>query len=511
MITSYPFLMLLLSFALGIFCNFFRFNFKHESVNKTIIIVSSFALIHLHSMFFPIFDLENAATFLILVTAYCFGTKGGVFAILFSLIYVYFISGHLNIGTVVFYLIVAVLTGYFSEKQILKRKEDERWFEDLLRQAKQLHIYREVNLTMQQTLQLKRLLQVILISVTAGHGLGFNRAMIFLTVEGKKLRGIMGIGPMSPNDGYGIWDRLALNNFKLMDIIKLNYNTQETDPELNAILKSLTIELDQHNILERALTNEVPYHVKSIDKTDKAQLIFSNYFQMTEFAVIPLINQGNQIGVLVVDNIVNKKPITSEEIDSAIPLASQAAIAIEHANLYEKVKDMAMRDGLTGLLNQRALDSMLDQLFTSAKLIKEPLAVIIFDIDFFKHYNDTNGHLLGNEVLIKLAATIESTIREKDLAFRFGGEEFLILLQNTTIDKAYYIAERIRTNIEKTEFPNAINQPLGAITVSLGIAYSEHSEIETKDDLIKSADEALYAAKRSGKNKVMVYKEPKYD
>ncbi|MCD8500798.1 MAG: hypothetical protein LRY71_02865 [Bacillaceae bacterium] len=83
---------------------------------------------------------------------------------------------------------------------------------------------------------------------------------------------------MSPNDGYGIWDRLALNNFKLMDIIKLNYNTQETDPELNAILKSLTIELDQHNILERALTNEVPYHVKSIDKTDKSAV---NFFRTT--------------------------------------------------------------------------------------------------------------------------------------------------------------------------------------------------------------------------------------
>lgn len=458
-------------------------------------------------MFYTTIDIETIIIFLIMVTSFCYGIKGGFVATLFSVIYVYFITGNIQLLSIFVYLIVAILTGYFIDRHIKKTKDDELWFEDLLRQAKQLHVYREINLTMQQTLQLKRLLQIILISVTAGHGLGFNRAMIFLTVEGKKLRGIMGIGPMSPSDGFGVWDRLAINNFKLMDIIKLNYNNQETDPELNAILKSLTIELDKNNILEKALTNEIPYHVKSIDKNDKAQLIFSNYFQMTEFAVIPLINQGNQIGVLVVDNIVNKKPITSEEIDSAIPLASQAAIAIEHANLYKKVKDMALRDGLTGLLNQRALDSMLDQLFTSAKLIKEPLSVIIFDIDFFKHYNDTNGHLLGNEVLIKLAATIENTIREKDLAYRFGGEEFLILLQNTPIDKAYYIAERIRTNIEKTDFPNAINQPLGAITVSLGVACSEHCHIETKDDLIKSADEALYAAKRSGKNKVMLYKE----
>lgn len=511
MFLSQPFIILFLSFVIGLSCNFLRFNLRNNLLNKYFLTITSLLLIIIHATYTGISNIDIMVLFFISVAAFCFQVKGGMVAAILSWLYIILITGHLNLFLLSLYILVGGIIGYTVNQYDKKKIEEQKWLIDLISQAKQLHVYREINLSMQQTLQLKRLLRVILISVTAGHGLGFNRAMIFLTVDGNKLRGIMGIGPMSPKEGFNVWDNLAERNYKLMDIIKMNYNDQETDPDLNAIIKSLTIDLDHNNILEKALRNEKPYHVKEIDKTDKAQVIFSNYFHMGEFAAIPLINQGNHIGVLIVDNIVNKKPITNEEIDSAIPLANQAAIAIEHANLYKKVKDMALRDGLTGLLNQRALESTLEQAFSSTKVINEPLSVIIFDIDFFKQYNDTNGHLLGNEVLIKLSSTVENTIREKDLAFRFGGEEFLVLLQNTTTDKAYYIAERIRSNIEKTIFPNGNNQPLGALTISLGVCSTEDGEFETKNDLINAADKALYLAKKSGKNKVMLFKEYKHE
>lgn len=211
--------------------------------------------------------------------------------------------------------------------------------------------------------------------------------------------------------------------------------------------------------------------------------------------------------MLIIDNIVNNQPITEDDIDSVIPLANQAAIAIEHANLYKQIENMALKDGLTGLLNQRSFESYSNNLFASAITTQKTLSAVILDIDSFKHFNDTNGHLLGNEVLIQLALIIQQSVRGNDLAFRFGGEEFIVLLPNTSEEKAVIVGERIRYNIEKAIFPNEEKQPKGTLTVSVGVASTEKYEFKQVSSFIEAADSALYKAKNQGRNKVVLYKE----
>ncbi|MNN38804.1 Response regulator PleD [compost metagenome] len=129
--------------------------------------------------------------------------------------------------------------------------------------------------------------------------------------------------------------------------------------------------------------------------------------------------------------------------------------------------------------------------------------MILLDIDFFKHFNDTNGHLLGNQVLIQLADIIKCSIDDQDMAFRFGGEEFVVLLPSTSKAAAVQVAERIRMNVENTSFPCGEKQPTGRLTVSLGVASSERLQSSVAFDLVDIADQALYKAKETGKNKVV--------
>ncbi|MBS8264228.1 GGDEF domain-containing protein [Mesobacillus boroniphilus] len=195
------------------------------------------------------------------------------------------------------------------------------------------------------------------------------------------------------------------------------------------------------------------------------------------------------------------------DTENILPLANQAAIALDHANLYEQIEEMALRDGLTGLLNQRAFQTILNEHFPSEENGVGPLSLIIFDIDFFKIFNDKNGHLLGNEVLMKLARVIVNSLRSGDFSFRFGGEEFVILLPGTYLEQAEVIAETIRLNVEKESFPGETTQPNGTLTVSIGTACTDHSAITTKNELIEAADQALYKAKNAGKNSVVSFKE----
>jgi diguanylate cyclase (GGDEF)-like protein len=225
---------------------------------------------------------------------------------------------------------------------------------------------------------------------------------------------------------------------------------------------------------------------------------------MNELAIIPLINQGIKVGVLIIDNPVNKKPITATDMDSVMLLANQAAIAIHHSNLYSQIEEMAHKDGLTGLYNQRVFQNVLSELYSKSS--QESLSLIILDIDSFKHFNDTNGHMLGNQVLILLAEVIRRTIGDRHIAFRFGGEEFVVLLPDTDLEAASIMAETIRSNVENTVFPCGDKQPKGRLTISLGVSSTTNSRYATPDGLVESADQALYKAKELGKNRVVVFK-----
>ncbi|MEW6117493.1 MAG: diguanylate cyclase [Nitrospirota bacterium] len=174
-------------------------------------------------------------------------------------------------------------------------------------------------------------------------------------------------------------------------------------------------------------------------------------------------------------------------------VGNQIGIAIQNARLYEETRALSLRDPLTGIGNRRLMDIELERSFAVARRYDKQLSILMLDIDHFKEYNDRHGHAAGDAVLAKVAGLFTENMREADYAFRYGGEEFTILLPETDTAMACEVAERIRKAVEKrTE-----------VTVSIGIAsYQEHMKKE--DELVRKADNALYQAKNKGRNRVEV-------
>lgn len=167
-----------------------------------------------------------------------------------------------------------------------------------------------------------------------------------------------------------------------------------------------------------------------------------------------------------------------------------------------ELEKMTMVDGLTGIFNRRYLDSFLEKLWEINMQEKFPIALIMLDIDRFKQYNDTYGHLAGDECLKQIAQLIDVNLdRKSDFVARYGGEEFAILLSNTTEDGAMRVAEKIRFAIEQTEIDNGIE--VTSITVSLGVSSMISTRLMSASQLIKTADYALYEAKEAGRNRVV--------
>ena len=170
----------------------------------------------------------------------------------------------------------------------------------------------------------------------------------------------------------------------------------------------------------------------------------------------------------------------------------------------EIMKEEALRlsytDDLTGIYNHRFFVEQLTREVERHRRYSTPLSLLMIDIDYFKHYNDGNGHLAGDQVLRAIARLIERGVRQTDIVARYGGEEFAAILTNTGTKGAFDIAERVRRNVADTRFPNESAQPNKDLTVSVGMA-TISSSISTLTDLIREADHALYRAKKAGRNR----------
>ncbi len=192
----------------------------------------------------------------------------------------------------------------------------------------------------------------------------------------------------------------------------------------------------------------------------------------------------------------------NDEIAMLARKISEFGNAINEKN--EELSRLIITDEKTQLFNFRYFKSQLHQELIRARRFKEPFSVIMVDVDKFKHYNDTNGHLLGDEVLKKVARLIRQECRETDVPARFGGEEFALLLPRTDKDEAKAVAERIRRAVEDEVFINQEKQPGGNLTVSLGVA-TFPSDATSEEELIGVADIALYEAKSRGRNRSLHY------
>ena len=180
---------------------------------------------------------------------------------------------------------------------------------------------------------------------------------------------------------------------------------------------------------------------------------------------------------------------------------SGAASALSNLRLLERMKHQANVDVLTGLHNRRFLEDYAQKLFAIARRRQQPLGIIMLDLDHFKSFNDTYGHELGDRILRHFARTITTSMRDTNLAVRYGGEEFLILLPDTNLKACTLVAERIRKAVMSMVVPSNTEAPLPRLTVSLGVAvFPEHGQ--TLKEVIQASDKAMYQSKRLGRNRV---------
>ncbi len=232
---------------------------------------------------------------------------------------------------------------------------------------------------------------------------------------------------------------------------------------------------------------------KSFDTTAEYEKTIVNLIS------VPLKIKDRVTGVINGVNKLNDEPFTEADQRLLEALAQQAAMAVEHARLYE----LAITDGLTKLFIHRYFQGRLEEEMVRARRYHTACSLILFDIDHFKKFNDTYGHQQGDIVLIEVAKLVKQTVRETvDIPARYGGEEFVIILPETDAKGAHLVAERLRKTIEAHDFQGQ-EQAL-KVTVSLGIAtFPDHASV--KSVLIKKADMALYECKERGRNCSFIY------
>jgi diguanylate cyclase (GGDEF)-like protein len=211
---------------------------------------------------------------------------------------------------------------------------------------------------------------------------------------------------------------------------------------------------------------------------------------------IPLKLKEKKFGLIILEQ--KYHDAFNENLLSVLDIiAHQTVIAIENADLYQKMQELATIDGLTGIYNRLYFQKRLKEEVFNAKTKKYELSVAIFDIDYFKRFNDTYGHLFGDKVIMTIADKVKQSLRNTDVFARFGGEEFIILFPRTSIDVAYEKIERLRREIASLIIKDSV--VTAYVTVSFGLSCYPICG-NTEDQLIRRADDALYEAKKAGRN-----------
>lgn len=269
----------------------------------------------------------------------------------------------------------------------------------------------------------------------------------------------------------------SANGFEAMEHVGKN--------EFDVIMVSLNMEEDGLRLIS---------HLRSNDKTRSVPIVMIGANED-----MPKIAQGLEIGAH--DYVL--RPVDKNE------LKARLKTQIRRKRFQEKLKEnyevslsMALTDSLTGLYNRRYLNAHLEKLLQQDGEQRKPIAILMFDIDHFKSVNDTHGHAVGDEVLIAFANRIKGRLRTFDILARTGGEEFVAVLVDVGLEKACYIAERLRRGIANDPMPASTDDGELSITCSIGGAYVGR-DVASVDDVIERSDKLLYEAKESGRNKVV--------
>lgn len=262
-------------------------------------------------------------------------------------------------------------------------------------------------------------------------------------------------------------------------------------------------------IAGRVVESGAPLVIKDIEAAGISAALPDRNYKTKSFISFPITIGGRKIGLVNVASKRTGEPFDEIDVSLLEILGPQVAVAMERAEWHQRATQfqlMSITDPLTGLLNRRYLEERLTEELSRSQRYNYSMSCLMIDIDDFKTYNDRNGHQAGDVALKITAHSLKAALRSADIACRYGGEEFCILLPQTTVSEAGVIAERMRQKVADTVYPHGASQPSGRVSISIGIStLAKH--IDTAESVIAAADRALYTAKSLGKNRIEFYVE----
>ncbi len=308
-------------------------------------------------------------------------------------------------------------------------------------------------------------------------------------------------------DNENFWQKLTAITARLVDAERASLlvvgpsDSLEARGSVGAPVDISTVSDLGSRVARTILEKGKPALVADVNKASLSSVDAERQYRTSSFISYPIVLGGAGIGVMNFTDKEGGERFDKHDLEVLDSVATQIAVALDRVSLREKVGEFAqlsVTDPLTGLLNRRYLHERLGEEINRSDRSGEPLSFLMMDVDEFKSYNDRFGHPAGDEALRMVGAILHQSLRGADVAVRYGGEEFSVMLPATSIDEAEAIAQRIRMTVERTEFPRR------RVTLSIGAA-TLRPALANVDALISAADKALLRAKEMGRNNVQIY------
>jgi diguanylate cyclase (GGDEF)-like protein len=372
-------------------------------------------------------------------------------------------------------------------------RELERENAELRRVIGLLH---QVSNLVRESLELAPTCYAVLTGVTAGVGLGLNRAMLFLADDGDRnqLRGVAAVGPADAAEADRVWKSIELDAPDLWTLYAAGLRRRDDPGELDRRVREVQVSVHGDSPIALALRSGALACGSGSD--DLAGLL-----HLPTALAAPLRGRDAVRGVLYADNIYTGRRLEPVAELAFSLIADHAGRAIDSARKYEQIAARARTDALTGLGHHGTMMEAVQSAVRVADDQATALSLAMIDLDDFKRVNDTLGHLAGDALLAGVAARLRSVLRAREVPYRYGGEEFAVLLPGAGSEELLAIGERLRQAVAEKPISVRADQTV-VVTCSIGMA--ERAPREDAEGLFERADRALLRAKASGKNRVVL-------